>query len=991
MTSVTANEYEATQRVGIEWDPPACLQPVDEYLLSFQGAPTSYPILNVDQRDRVATFQGLLGQTVWIRVQGHTIFGWGGVGEVLVYLLPAPGAPPAVVMVASPAVLAEQSLFVSWSPVLYADRYYLLVTSNAAAGGGSSTAFVFDRTSGPFSVNRTVLGDLLANVVYRVQVAAGNADGNSSWSTYASGQTSPAEQPSKPVRFLIAAYVTETSVGLDWLPPLLAAGASPVTFYQVTTLVASTPVAVTEVPASQSPSAIIAGLATGVLYVFVVVSRSANLAGYAGVPAANVTAVPVAPPGYAPGDFRVSSIVDRNVTLSWTIAGTRSPSAATEFLVQVYEDGQVVFSKETPSIATGVQILVIPFLTPGVAYSFRLTPRNLNLAGYSSSPSATIDGVYVVGLPQPPFGLRVLSLGDSSVSLIWSASLTPPPATIFRTYWRLGQEQFSSGNMIETNVTIAVITGLFRGTLYDFRVFSGNIAGFNTAGSNIVSARPMPQPLPLSLISVTGITVTSVSITWAPSSLTFADSFLVQYSNFSVETTEATFTARDLTPGIPVKLTVFARSFNSLGYEQPGVSATVTPIDPPEPVTTLMVTNVTSDSVNIAFDPAQLVNATAYLVQFKRQSDGMFTNYSEYVCREDEQYLGSLPTCPTQISVMGLVTAVGYDFKVLLRNANQAGYGDGGNIVTAVPIFKPTLPATNLQVFAVTDSQVSIKFTFPQGLDSPTQYRVVYSESTSPLDSLESETSDFFASSVNVSDLILGQIYRFQIIGRNLNSQGYSDAVRSDPLFAGPYLKPSRVGPVTIVNFSGSSATDFSISVRWIPPLSGIVTLYRLEVANASAFDENRWISLSTIGLQPQFVLAGLTPIAEFTIASSVELPFQLNVSVIIRVSARNLNTDGYSDSAQAEAIPQLPPGFAPQAIFASNVTAVSICMSWTPSTAALIGNDTVTKYKVEGCSTNCGSGTSFPVAPVLGQKFYATGGALFFSAFQSNIATLHI
>ena len=990
VTSISADAFSGTQRVGIEWDPPPSLQPIDQYILSFQGAATDFPILNVGQRRRVATFQGLLGQTVWIRVRAHTIFGWGPDGEVRVLLLQAPSAPPSSVSVLNPPVLAEQSLLVAWSLVPYADRYYLRVFSNAAAGGGISGVFAPDRESGPYSGNETVLGNLLADVVYRVQVAAGNADGNSSWSVYAAGKTAVAAQPTGPVLGLAVAFVTETSVGLKWLPPAGAANDSPITFYQVSVALSSSGGAAivnrVEVPGEQSPDATIAGLVTGVAYVFAVVPRSANAGGYSGVPSVNVSATPVAPPDSVPSDFRVSAIVDRNVSLAWTVNISNLPGAATAYLVIAQESGRPVFEREV-QIAVGslgnMLTCIVPFLTPGLSYSFHLTPRNLNIAGYEKSPSAVIDNVFVIGLPMPVYDLRVTSLNDYSVSLQWQPSLVLPAATKFRIFWRVGRTIFSDASMMETSVPKASISGLSRGILYEFRVYAGNLAGFETTGSNSVPARPMPIPLPLNTVRVIGITETSISLSWEPSKLTFANSYLILFGdNHSVETQDIFYTISGLVPGVPVRFTVFARSFNSLGYEEPGISLTVTPVGPPGLVSTLTVVNVTASSVDLAFDPLQLVNATAFLVQYKRDSDRDFTNFSEYVCRADEQFLQSTPTCLTRVSVTGLVPIVKYDFKVLLRNSNLAGYRDGGNVTTAVPVFKPTLPASNLQVIAVTDTTVSLQFTFPEGVDSPTRYRIVYSDILSSPGAVESETADFFSQSIIVTGLVLGNTYKFQVIGRNLNKEGYSGAVRSAPLIAGPYLKPSRVRQIAVINVSGSSPIQSSISIRWIPPLSGIVTLFKIEIANASVFDGGSWIPLAKIGLAPQFQLAGFTVNTEFIASSSPQLPFYFNVPLIIRVSARNLNSDGYGNASNTLAIPILPPAFAPQGIFASNVTLSSIFLNWTPSQACLSGNETVTKYLIEGCAINCGSSGTFPARPVLGQKFYAAGGCAFFFSF---------
>ena len=87
----------------------------------------------------------------------------------------------------------------------------------------------------------------------------------------------------------------------------------------------------------------------------------------------------------------------------------------------------------------------------------------------------------------------------------------------------------------------------------------------------------------------------------------------------------------------------------------------------------------------------------------------MWIDKEEVVCREDAQALNLPPTCPTNFQIAPLVLGVQYDVRVLTRNANQIGYRELGNVVRAVPVFRPSRPALNVRVIALSTTQVLLQ------------------------------------------------------------------------------------------------------------------------------------------------------------------------------------------------------------------------------------------------------------------------------------------
>ncbi len=269
--------------------------------------------------------------------------------------------------------------------------------------------------------------------------------------------------------------------------------------------------------------------------------------------------------------------------------------------------------------AAGKLDAVVLGLIEGLSYDFIVTARSLHIAAYDNVPSSVAADVSFMGLPAPPVSLRVTYLTNDAVTLAWERAPSFPPATSFQVQWRVGTVNFSSFDAPAISETTYTVGNLLRGATYEFRVLGGTLAGFENVGSATVLAMPTYRPLPAKRIRILSIGSGSVSFEWTPPVFPKAQSYLVRYgTNSSVVTSENRLTATGLQPGVPVTFTVFSRNTNSLGYETTGVTATLVPIDPPAPITTLAVTGVSTTAVFLSFSPSQLANVTAYKAQYRR-------------------------------------------------------------------------------------------------------------------------------------------------------------------------------------------------------------------------------------------------------------------------------------------------------------------------------------------------------------------------------------
>lgn len=231
--------------------------------------------------------------------------------------------------------------------------------------------------------------------------------------------------------------------------------------------------------------------------------------------------------------------------------------------------------------------------------------------------------------------------------------------------------------------------------------------------------------------------------------------------------------------------------------------------------------------------------------------------------------------------------------------------------------------------------------------------------------------------------------YRVQVIGRNLNTVLYTDAVRSIAFLGVPSAKPPRTGVVVIDN-----VTSTSVSLHWTPP-TGSVTMYRIDVSDDTAFVDGRRVRLSEFGLAPgnfstnracgspeipnsyvwvhqhaDFQVAGFTTGTSFVAESAGTVVLQPGLPILVRVSARNLNVGGYGEGSTALATPMAPPPSPPRNLTLVSVTTRTVFFTWeTPANYTGPEDETVTKYKVEGCAINCGTDALFPPVALAGQK----------------------
>jgi len=545
----------------------------------------------------------------------------------------------------------------------------------------------------------------------------------------------------------------------------------------------------------------------------------------------------------------------------------------------------------------GIEVFNVTGLQKGRHYLFRVSAGNLHASDFDESVAASSTGVIPVSLPSAVSDLKVVALGASVVTLSWTDPPGAPPtfyqvrlsvknrgytnvydAKTLPTVVAAGESNLLNGRPAARSrdgataggaLNTVSVTNLDRGARHRFRVHARNLneQGYETLGSNVVEVYLQMQPPPASNIRLLETTDTSVVIGWEAESFPRIKEFLIRWwtsgsvgvgppREMSVLEGERTANVSGLEAGKQVAIAVLPRNWNTLAPEELQGAATIIAeaASVPGVVQTLEAIAVSSTSVTLQFHESDLGSATRYIVEIKRADQARWREYTKVSCRE----LSHEPVeCSTTIIVDGLTQGVAYDMVVLLLNQN-ADPPLRPTPLRVTPVNIPSLAVTDLRVTSLTTSSVTVAFKIPAGVDAPFAFKVIWS-----CDGFQSEqmSEEVTSTEYTIAGLKLNRRCEATVMGRNLNSLGYTGATRALPIAIVASDVPSEPQAVESV-----SATVSSVTIEWQPPLLGNpVVQYRIEVANETQSEV------------PIFYVAGYTSgtTRRFKVASQTSIPHE--------------------------------------------------------------------------------------------------------------------
>jgi chitodextrinase len=300
-------------------------------------------------------------------------------------------------------------------------------------------------------------------------------------------------------------------------------------------------------------------------------------------------------PPTVPQNPRATTVLSDSVTLEWD-ASTDDTEVANYV---VNRDGVPIASTTSLSFTD---------TTVAEATSYAYSIEAFDAAGNGSGPSELVSVDTPASdftPPTAPHGVVVLDASETSIDLAWDPSTDDTAVS--------GYTVRRDGAVVGTPVATAFQdTGLMAGTAYTYTIDAFDAAGNVSPPSEPIDALTLPPDItPPSVptdVSVTGVTATTVELTWTSSTDDRGvTGYVVRRDGLVVGTPPDTaFTDTGLIPGSEYDYTVEASDAagNTSGQTPPTTATTANDSTPPTVPSALTVTGTTLDSVSLSWGPS---------------------------------------------------------------------------------------------------------------------------------------------------------------------------------------------------------------------------------------------------------------------------------------------------------------------------------------------------------------------------------------------------
>ena len=648
------------------------------------------------------------------------------------------------------------------------------------------------------------------------------------------------------------------------------------------------------------------------------------------------------------------------VRLSWSIPSSDGHATITDYSVQYKATSSGSWIPFLDGV-TGATYALIPGLTNGTSYDFRVAARNSAGTGPYTTTATRIPAT----IPGAPTSLSATGSGTSR-TLTWTApgSTGGSAITDYVVEFKLSSSSiwtvFADATSASTGVTV---TGLTSGAVYDFKVTTVNAVG-SSGSTSTVNLTPTPGN-------------NQVGLAWsAPSSPggTITD-YVIQYRN-SESDAWSTFTdsVSTSTGGTVTGLVNGTASmFRVATMISPGTVSSYTSVivSVPRTLPSAPTASAVPGNRQVALSwvaPADGGSEiTDFVVQFKAHADSSWVTFADGT------------SASTGVIVTGLLNGTSYDFKV--SSTNVVGASASSSIVTSTPRTAAGVPGSVSATAG--DGSVALSWSSPSstGGSAITDYLIEY-KASSALTWTTWPHVPATSVAATILDLTNLVVYEFRVSAVNDSGPGASTTIVS----ATPRGRPAA--PRSL----GAAGSDGSVALAWTVPLSNggfAITDYLVEYKTSSALSWTAWSHAPTTALAA--AIPGLTNgvAYEFRVAA-VNASGSGASTTIVSATPRGLPTapgsfgatgsDGYVDLAWA--IPSNNGGFAiSDYVIEFRLSGAPAWTTWThiastAMTATILGLTNGTSYEFRVAAVNAsGSGASttivsatprgLPTAPV--------------------------
>ena len=518
------------------------------------------------------------------------------------------------------------------------------------------------------------------------------------------------------------------------------------------------------------------------------------------------TANPANAKPVAPTKFQAGFVSTTSIDLSWAASAGASSyqisyQVATASTLNVYNN-----TDQTSLTVTGLQA--------STTYNFQVIAIN----SIGNSSAAVLNGIQTASAPPLPSNFVATTITTTSIALSWSPSSGASTYTV--NYQVSGSSNWTTASNTITN-TNTTITGLTSGTTYNFQLIASNTSGSSSPVSlnSIQTGAPPGAPTNVVVSSVTG---SSIGLNW--NSVSGAASYGVSYQLPS-DTTWTFFGNAAGTSIVVVGLkaaTVYnfqVIATNAYGSSTPGVINTIqtgsaSSGSPPNPPTSLVVTQTGATSITLAWD--SMSGATSYNIGYQTLGAVVWTAYQS--------------TSATTLAVGGLTLNTTYNFQV--SSSNLAGVSNA-SILSNIKTVAPPAGVTGLASGSITTNSVALNWN--AGSDA-VNYTVNYQ--TTSATTWTAFGGPVTSSNVVVTGLSGGVTYNFQVIANNTSGPGSPTTLTGITTGAPPPSPTNfQTGTLTsttvpLVWNSSPGATTYTVSYQVVG--SGKWTVFGGPVTTAS-------------------------------------------------------------------------------------------------------------------------------------------------------------
>ncbi len=541
-----------------------------------------------------------------------------------------------------------------------------------------------------------------------------------------------------------------------------------------------------------SHSVTLSGLAASTTYDFDVMS--ANSAGTVATSANSVFTTPATtatPPNV--GYLAAWGINNSSATVTWStdVAATTQLAYGTTTAL-----GQLSPLQTTLAASHGV---TLNGLLSGTTYYYVAQSTAANGAtGYSPTSTFTTTGT----APAPPpviSNVASSNVSGTSATITWTTSVAATAQVNYGTTTAYGSSSAVTTALVTSQSV--TLTGLTPGTTYNFDVVSANSGGNSSVSANftLTTSTASGTPPVISSIATSGITTTSVTITWTTDQ---ASSSQVNYGTTAAYGSSSTLNS-SLATSHSVTLTGLTASTT---YNFSVVSAVSGGATASSPNSTFTTASASATPPFVGYVAAWGINNNGATITWS--TDVVANTQVAYGTTTALGQLSPLQTALAAshgVTLTGLASGTTYYFVAQSTGANGAtGYS---NTLTFTTTGTPSAPApviSNVTATAITSTSVTITWTTDQASTAQVNYgaTTAYGSSSPVISTLQTSQS------VTLTGLTPSTLYNFQVV--SANSAG-TVATSADYTFTTASPVPAPV----ITAVAAGSLTNTTATITW--------------------------------------------------------------------------------------------------------------------------------------------------------------------------------